>query len=186
MDESVEAILAELRSELNDAAAAHGFATMGLRRASEFLQLQPRVPENPDPTIYFTDGHPEQASTRHYARWRISEALEQVALQGPVEISLDQQFIVFLFSIWEHEYRPRLAVAHGCPTDSVRYPLLGDLRRLRNDVVHHHGIATRGETGRCEPLEHWFEVGDRIRLSEGRLAELVELFPWEKMATRPS
>ena len=41
----------------------------------------------------------------------------------------------------------------------VRDDLLGDIRLLRNDIVHHGGIATKANSGRCKILQ-WFNDGD--------------------------
>jgi hypothetical protein len=183
--EAVETVLTELGVALNDSLAAHSFASFGLTLIPETLQRLPRVPENPDPAFMFGVGDPNTAEARQYAQWPISTALEQVAGNGPVEVRLSQQWVVFFFALWEHEYRPRLATAHHCSRDDLKYPLLGDLRRLRNDVVHHHGTATAGEAGSCEVLTHWFEEGEMIHLRGEHFVEIVQRFPWPDLAAGP-
>jgi hypothetical protein len=175
--EGVDGVLSELRTALNDATAAHAFASMGLERLPSFFEGLPRFPQNPDPDVFIGVGDPNTPEARTYASWRLSTALQQVAKDGPVERRLGHQWIVFVYSLWEHEYRPRLAAAHGCSIEGVRHPLLGDLRHLRNDVVHHRGIASKGETGRCELLA-WFGVGDGIDLRGEHFEEFMRLFPW--------
>jgi hypothetical protein len=165
--DSIQLILENLSRDFNDLTAAHTFSVVGLRRISEYFAALPRYPENPDPVIYIGTNPPNNPDTPPYADWRLSEALKQVEPNGAVEIRLGHQWIVFLYELWEHEYRPRLAKVHGRPVGDEKYDLLGDLRHLRNDVVHHHGVATSGNTGRCVLLSHWFQPGDLIRL-EGR------------------
>lgn len=180
--ETVDGILAELHRELKDMTAAHGFAAMGLRRVSELFATLPRAPENPDPIVFIGIGDPNSPEARQYAQWSLSEALNQVRERGPVETRLGHQWIALLYSLWEHEYRPRLALAHGRDKDDEMYPLLGDLRRLRHDVLHHGGVATQEWTGRCEVVGHWFPAGDVIRLEGRHFEEFVRLFPWSDMA----
>lgn len=182
--ESVAVVLDDLRLMLNDAVATHGFACMGLVLIPDLFERFPPPPENPDPIIYLGVGDPNLPSAKQYAEWRHSQALEQVARNGPVETRLSQQWIVYMFTAWEHEFRARLAAAHGCSPNDLKYPLLGDLRRLRNDVVHHHGVATPGETGKCELLV-WFTPGDVIQLRGEHFAEFVEGFPWDDMSVGP-
>jgi hypothetical protein len=110
----------------------------------------------------------------------VSEAKIQMARGRPVETMLGQQWIVFVFSAWEEDYRRRLAGSLGCLPDDLRFPLLGDLRLLRNDVVHHHGIASARNAARCEVL-HWFTEGDQIRLDLDHLVEFNEPFPWTEL-----
>ena len=185
MTESVSDVIAALRAALNDASATQAFASMGLRLLPEVFGGVAPVPENPDPTIYIGIGDPNSPASEQYARWPMSKALEQIAHNGPIDTRLGQQWIVFIFTLWEHEYRKRLAVAHGCSEDELVYPLLGDVRRLRNDVVHHHGIATVPNTGKCEVLRHWFPPGETISLRGEHFAEFHRLFPWESMAAGP-
>lgn len=178
-------MLDDLRGVLKDALATTGFATAALRRLTGELESVPRTPGNLDPTVFVLEGDPNRPGARAHASWRLSEALKQLSVGGPVEVRLGQQWIVFMFSMWEQEFRPRLARAHGVPLDDIRYPLLGDLRRLRNDVVHHRGIATTQNAGGCEVLGHWFALGQPIALSGKHFVEFVDLFPWTEMAAGP-
>lgn len=41
--------------------------------------------------------------------------------------------------------------------------VLGDLNKIRNDLLHNDRVASQGHTGKCEVLR-WFDVGDRILL----------------------
>jgi hypothetical protein len=169
--------------DLNDLTAAHGFSVAGLRRMTEFFTLTPRFPENPDPLIMLGIGPPGDAATPPYAGWRLSEALEQVRHNGPVETRLGHQWIVFLYELWENTYRPRLAAVHARSVGDEKYDLLGDLGKLRNDVIHHHGIATSNNTDRCALLSHWFKVGEVLRLEGWHFDEFVRMFPWDDLAT---
>jgi hypothetical protein len=179
--ETVDQILSEMSSFLNDSVAAHGFACRGLLEVTRLLEGLPTVSENPDPDIYLSVGDPSTPEGRQYAVWRRSKALAQIARQGPAETMLGQQWIVYFFTAWEHEFRPRLAGACSCPPERLKFPLLGDLRRLRNDVVHHRGIATADNAGKMEVLEHWFHPGDVIYLHAEHFYEFLRIFPWPEL-----
>jgi len=88
-----------------------------------------------------------------------------------------------LYALWDDEYRPRLAAIHGRTKNEEKYDLFGDLRRLRNDTVHHRGIATVEETGKCVLLKHWFRPGEMIRLEGRHFDEFFKLIPWSDLAT---
>jgi len=185
MPESVADVLNELGSFLNDAAAAEGVAKLGVELVHEKLRQRVHPPENPNPTVYFGIGDPNLPTSRRYAAWTFDDIPVVLADDGPVQARLSQQWVVSVFTAWEHEYRPRLASAHGCPPSDLQYPLLGDLRRLRNDIVHHRGVATQANTGRCEVV-HWFSPGDTILVKAEYLAEFMALFPWDAMAAGPA
>jgi hypothetical protein len=89
-----------------------------------------------------------------------------------------------MYAAWEHEYRHRLARAHGVDHDSVIVPVFGDFRLLRHDILHCHGIATSEHAGACEVLR-WFSGGDVIQLKADHYAEFVVSIPWAKMLAGP-
>lgn len=182
-NDSIEIILDSLSRDFNDLTAAHAFSVMGLARIPEYFSALPKYPENPDPFIVIGINRPDNPDTPPYAGWKLSEALKQVRSNGPVETRLGHQWIISLYALWEDEYRPRLAVAHGRSPDDEKYDLLGDLRSLRNDVVHHRGIATSENTGRCVLLRHWFQPGEIIHLEGRHFDEFFRLLPWSDLAT---
>lgn len=182
--ETVDQVLDELATEVNDSIAAHAFATMGLLQLTTFLNNAPRVPENPDPQISIGVGDPNLPESRTYASWRTSTALQQIVHDGPVDMRLGRQWLVALYAAWEHEYRPRLATAHGVNLDSVVVPMFGDLRLLRHDILHCRGMATLEHTGRCQILQ-WFTVGDEINIRGEHELDLVTQIPWAKMRQGP-
>lgn len=184
--EPVAEVLDQLATFVNDSVASHGFACMGLRQITALFEVRTVLPENPDPDIFLGIGDPNTPEARTYAVWKRSEALIRVAISGPVEVMLGQQWVVYVFAAWEHGFRPRLAAAHGCEETALQYPLLGDLRHLRNDIVHHHGIATHANTGRCQVLTTWFSDGDPIALRPDHFAEFVHRFPLKEMHAHPA
>jgi hypothetical protein len=179
--DTVESILAELNRDLNDLTAAHTFAAAGLVSIREFFTQLQTLPENPDPLILIGTGDPNTPEARQYAQWRRSEAIEQTQPDGAVETRLGQQWIAFLYALWEQEYRPRLAAVHNRDPRDEKYPLIGDLRLMRNDVIHHRGVATSDNTGRCEILQ-WFQPGETIRLKGEHFEEFIRIFPWPNLA----
>lgn len=89
------------------------------------------------------------------------------------------------FSLWEEDYRHRLADAHACKARDFQIPHFGDLRKLRNDVAHRGGIARAEGAAACEVLR-WFDIGDLIVLVHTHFREIVEKFPWAEPARRPA
>jgi hypothetical protein len=180
---SVNQILGELNLDFNDLTAAHGFSVMGLERLPAYVATIPKHSMNQDPLILVGDNPTDSPKTPHYAGWRLSEVINQVKRNGPVETRLGHLWIVTLYALWEEKYRPRLAAARGRSSADEKYDLWGDLRHLRNDVVHHGGIATTENTGRCVLLRHWFQTGDIIRLKSRHFDEFLRLIPWKDLVT---
>ncbi len=183
--ETIDQVLEEMAQFVNDSIATHAFATMGLRQLSISLGGMARTPENPDPQIFIGNGNPNLPETQTYAGWRLSKALEEIVPHGPVDMRLGRQWLVSMFAAWEHDFRQRLAVAHGVEHDSIVVPLFGDLRLLRHDVLHCRGIATSDHAGRCQLLR-WFQVGDEIQIRGDHHLDFVAQIPWDKMRAGPN
>lgn len=175
--------VAELAEFLNNAAAAHGFQVMGIKLAREQMATlaarQKPDPANPDSVIHMGVGDPNLPDSEPYAAWRISELPEQLADDGPVMRQIGHEWVVHVYTAWEHHFRPGLASALGLGDEGLRFPLLGDLRRLRNDIVHHRGVATSENTGRSELLGHWFAPGQVILIRGQEVSEFMRRFPWQ-------
>lgn len=170
---------------LNDAAAAHSLAVAGLQRTMEFFEGVPRVPENPDPTLYFGSGDPNLPDTQMYARWKLSELPAKLAAGGPIRTQLGHQWAVFVYATWEHDFRPRLAASLGCETDQLKVPLIGDLRRIRHDILHCRGVASAENVGKCEVVKHWFAIGEPILISGDHIREFMARVPWADLVRAP-
>ena len=77
-----------------------------------------------------------------------------------IQHMLYSQWFTYMYALWEEQYRLRLAKAHG--TDDAGVPwtrfdisqdLFGDIRNIRNDVVHKHGIV---DASASNTLLTWF------------------------------
>lgn len=131
--------LQELSEFLNDAGGAHGFAASGLKFVLERFEGLPRDPTNPDPKMYMGIGDPNSPEAQQYQVWRLADLPRHLADDGPVVTQIGQQWVVQVFTAWEEYFRPGLAKAFKCEPSDLTYPLLGDLRLLRNDIAHHRG-----------------------------------------------
>jgi hypothetical protein len=176
---SVETILRELDGLLSQAAGAYTFALSGIRRIDEFFSAAPRAAENPDPSIYLGIRDPNLSDDK-YARFKASELPHLLAHGGPVAIQLGQQWAVFVYAEWEHYIRPELAKASNRPVEHIQVDAFGDLRRIRHDIVHNRGVASKGETGRCI-LFKWFTPRDKIVIEGRHIAEFIKAVPWDDL-----
>jgi hypothetical protein len=85
---------------------------------------------------------------------------------------LSHIFIVFLFELWEEEYRLRIATWLSIEKNELTLPILGDLRHLRNAVLHHRGVLTEKTHTKLEAIGG-LEVGQVINFTEDDIVQLV-------------
>lgn len=93
------------------------------------------------------------------------------------------QWISFIFAEWNDHYRVELAKVWDCSHRDYQFPLLGDLGKIRNDMIHNGGIAKRG-TANCRLLR-WFTEGQRMHLTAPMYLEVVQLWPWNELLGQP-
>ena len=90
---------------------------------------------------------------------------------GRNHIVLGQRFIVDTYTYWEDGYRPRIADAAKIEKNKLTADVFGDIRIIRNDIIHHRGIATNRIKG-CKILK-WYSEGDLISISEDQFETLI-------------
>jgi hypothetical protein len=156
--------------ELNDIAGIHAMALVGIIKMAEFAATLP-APE-PNSTLFVGHGNPNSADGFAYQRWPIRSLKERLAPEGPVVRALGQQWVVMVASKWNDHYRARIADALGIEKNELKDAAMADINRMRNDIVHHRGIATSRNSGRCEFLR-WFADGDPIHVLPVHVAELM-------------
>jgi hypothetical protein len=86
------------------------------------------------------------------------------------ETFLSKMFIVHIFELWEHFYRVKIAEVLTVPDNEIKIPILGDLCKLRNAIIHNNGYATK-EVNRCEIIKH-FKYKDQIIITSKILWEI--------------
>jgi hypothetical protein len=93
---------------------------------------------------------------------------------GRNHILAAQLLIVLIFSFWEHEYRPKFAAALGLKNSTdLKVPLFGDLKFLRNDIVHHKGIVTRDTIKKISEIRG-LQEGKDIALNEKEVELMIQ------------
>jgi hypothetical protein len=169
LPEEANAIVEEFKDAVVSSCAIHGASLAGIRKLGQDLLTRPRQSENPDPTISFANGDPNLSSTLHAGRMRVSDFGALAAEGGLAEQRLGHQLIVFVYTIWDATYRPNLARSLSVEPNAIEAQIMGDLRLLRNDIVHNEGIADKS----AEATElRWFQRGEAILVRHQHVAEL--------------
>jgi hypothetical protein len=99
---------------------------------------------------------------------RVIRAQNYLAVNAPGGSNEQQHaraIVVFLFTYWEDEIRPRLAKAKGVPIDEVRADAMGDLRILRNVILHSKSILRPDKHAELKKLGGLFVVDEPLALS---------------------
>jgi hypothetical protein len=107
-----------------------------------------------------------------------------------VQYMLYSQWFTYMYAVWEEQYRIRLATAYGADEKGspwtrfdISHQLFGDIRNIRNDVIHKHGIVAASADN---TLLTWFTDGHRIEISTEQMMSLVTAFPREDLLQKPT
>jgi hypothetical protein len=118
---------------------------------------------------------PEHQISLHNRITRASEYLSANSPGGSNEQQHSKAVLLFLFAYWEYEIRPRLASSQNIALSEIRSDVMGDLRRLRNVILHSKSIMRREHYNGLKTLKDMFVIDQPIHLSYERMHRIFVL-----------
>lgn len=108
------------------------------------------------------------------ATLRQGEFLDAMNEGGEFENLRNQALLVMIYHRWDEVYRLRISRAFEVRKNEVHCVLMGDIRLVRNVIVHENAVVT-GELG-CRFLERiWSPVAlGQLRISDAMIHALME------------
>ena len=100
------------------------------------------------------------------------------------------QWFTYAFAIWEEQFRGRLAKYWDSQTEEkmrrsdILVDYFGDIRLIRNDVVHNKGICD--ESANTVVLRWGFVEGQPVEINAEHMISLIDLFPYDELRTAPT
>jgi hypothetical protein len=108
---------------------------------------------------------PRQPDVIHTRIVTSDNFIRECSPDGINQRQLSYSVIVFIYTYWEDEIRPRLAEASGVDVKDVRCEIMGDLRCIRNSILHTKGVFTSEWHGKLVILKDCFAEGQQIEVS---------------------
>jgi hypothetical protein len=99
---------------------------------------------------------------------RISKVDSYISTNSPSGFNEQQQawgIIIFVFSLWDEEIRPRLARAKGVSSSEIIVDAMGDLRLVRHAILHNKGRLTVANYKKLRALKDLFAPDAKISIS---------------------
>jgi len=99
---------------------------------------------------------------------RIIRADDYIAANSKGGLNEQQQaraFLIFLFTYWEDEVRPKLAEAKGVGVNDISLDIMGDLRIIRSAILHAKAVICQKEHKRLKKLQAMFPSEKTIQIS---------------------
>lgn len=143
------------------------FAANGLTEgAGRFGMLNP----DRSKTLYVGTGHPDDG--KWHGRINIGEYLDSSQKNGVFADSIAKSFICAIYSSWDEYYRHAIAVEAGVKQKQVRSDLMGDLRHIRNCIVHKKSVLT-DEPEKIRKLS-WVLIPGPLIVTDDMFRDLVD------------
>jgi len=125
-----------------------------------------RIDSTGMPTIVWVSYEdPSKPDITHNQIVRSSDYLAANASGGANEQQHANAIIVFLFTYWEDGIRPRLAAAIGVTPNDIQADVMGDLRILRNVILHSKGVIRADKHADLKTMRDLFAVDQPLVLS---------------------
>jgi hypothetical protein len=121
--------------------------------------------------MHFGKGDPNTPDAKFLHTCTQAEYKARNAQGGANHKVIGNLCLVLIYQYWEDHYRPRIAECLGVERDEVRLDIMGDIRLLRQSIIHHDAKALR-DVERCTILT-WFKEGDDIFLTEAQFDSLI-------------
>jgi len=79
--------------------------------------------------------------------------------------------VVLLYQYWEDKYREAIATSINLKKSELMSPIFGELRQIRNAILHNNGIATTKVEKKVQIVK--FKQGEEIYLARENLHEII-------------
>ncbi|MFL6283454.1 MAG: hypothetical protein ACJ74Q_09975 [Pyrinomonadaceae bacterium] len=116
-------------------------------------------------------GPPEQEIKKALHVTPISTLKQRLGEEGFDMLKAAEAVVIIVYHIWEEKYRRNLTDRDGKPMDDIGSDIMGDLRLVRNSIIHNKGIA-KDDIVRCKVLKK-FKPGDRIALTKSDINQII-------------
>jgi hypothetical protein len=130
------------------------------------------TPEQLD-KLPFTFGHgaPDDPKSQRLHEVSQGEVKDRNRQHGENSLFMGSLCLVAIYQFWEDHFRNEVAAELKVDRGDLKHDLLGDIRLIRNTIVHHGGVA-KADIAKCRLLK-WFKPGDSVAIDEEKMKQIV-------------
>jgi hypothetical protein len=152
-------------SALAGFAGHHARVSRQVHRANRPVATKPADRDGMPTVVWASYEDPTKPDIIHNQIIRSDEYLEANRPGGRNEQQHSRSILIFLFTYWEAEIRPRLARAKGVAPNDIQSDIMGDLRTLRNVILHAKGVLRPDKHASLRLLGDMFEADKELVFS---------------------
>lgn len=143
----------------------HARVSRQVHRINRPVATRPPDGEGIPTVVWASYEDPTKPDIIHNQIIRCDEYLEANRPGGRNEQQHSRSILIFLFTYWEDEIRPRLARAKGVELNDIQSEIMGDLRTLRNVILHSKSVMRTDKHATLKILRNMFEADKELVFS---------------------
>jgi hypothetical protein len=117
---------------------------------------------------------PSEPDVIHQRITRTSDYVRANERDGFNEQQICWSLIVFSFAFWDEEVRPRVARNRIVQPNDIRVDVFGDLRILRNAIIHNTGTLKQSDFDRLKILQPYCSPGQKLAFTHRQMRSIFD------------
>lgn len=166
-------------SALAGFAGHHVRVSRQIHRANRQVSTRPPDETGMRTVVWASYEDPSKPDIIHNQIIRCDEYLAANRPGGKNEQQHSRSILIFLFTYWEDEIRPRLARAKGVKLDEIQSDIMGDLRTLRNVILHSKSVLRPDKHASLRLLSNMFEADKELNFTYEGIHQIFVLIKQE-------
>lgn len=162
-----------------------GGKTLWLDRIRPHLDLE----QYPNSRHFFGTQFPDEPQSRGQSTtsWLyVKRLLELLKPGGEGENLVANLFVISLYHLWEDEYRKIITQSLNVEQERVVCYLMGEIRFIRNDIVHNHTVVKKNTVDKVKMLQQiWSIKAGKLLVTQSMLHALMEQINAIKVIVEP-
>lgn len=115
---------------------------------------------------------PGKSTIAHMSQGELLEGLKR---DGEFENQHAKAFVVLMYHLWDENFRNRIASLMSMPKKQVECILMGDIRQIRNLIIHKNSVVPQNFSAKLEFLPHiWDLKPGKLAITEKMVYSLME------------
>ena len=127
---------------------------------------------------------PGKSSIAHISQGELLKGLKK---GGEFENQHAKALVVFMYHLWDENFRNRIAKIISVPKRQVKCALMGDIRQVRHLIIHKNSVVPQNFSAKLEFLSQIWDLEPReLTITEKMVHSLMEQINAIRVQINPS
>lgn len=126
----------------------------------------------PNARLFYSQGDPNDPTMEVEHVAPVSEVLLRNTEAGSNFKFIGNMCLISIYQYWEDCCRSKIAEFLNKEKKDLKEPIMGDIRLLRNSIIHHRAVAKK-EVEECTLL-NWYKEGEEIFIDTNQFREIIK------------